>query len=236
MNFPGNTRSDNVERAERKARAANVSKEDALLVSKAKRGDKPAFELLVRKYQSRVASLIARTVHDSARVQDLTQEAFLKAYRALPKFRGDSAFYTWLYRIAVNTAKNFQLSSSRGVVLSDMEWESVDRLPSTPKETNTPEVRALQRELLGKLQKAIDSLAPTMREAIRLRELEGMTYEEIAEQMACPIGTVRSRIFRGRQEIANQMRSYMRLDAPDSDGNGDSAQGRSVSRKDRQLN
>lgn len=186
-----------------------MSAADQALVTKAKHGDKQAFELLVRKYQSRVAALIARTVPDSARVQDLTQEAFLKAYRALPKFRGEAAFYTWLYRIAVNTAKNYQISNQRGLAMSDMEWEEVDRLPNSPRETETPELRALQREMLTHLQNAIDSLPQTMREAIRLRELEGMSYEEIAKWMNCPIGTVRSRIFRGRQEIANQMRDYM---------------------------
>lgn len=190
-----------------------MSQSDRVLVDRAKLGDKTAFELLVRKYQSRVASLIARTVPDAAKVQDLTQEAFLKAYRALPKFRGEAAFYTWLYRIAVNTAKNHQISNQRGVTIADMEWDDVDRLPNSPRENETPEIQALKREMLTKLQAAIDALAPTMREAIRLRELEGLSYEEIAEKMGCPIGTVRSRIFRGRQEIADHMREYMRLGA-----------------------
>ncbi|MBF0188420.1 MAG: sigma-70 family RNA polymerase sigma factor [Magnetococcales bacterium] len=186
-----------------------MSNADIALVKKAKQGDKKSFEVLVRKYQGRVASVIARTVSDAVKVQDLTQEAFLKAYRALPNFRGDAAFYTWLYRIAVNTAKNHVMSRDRGIKISDVELEDADRLAPQLRDTNTPERMALRDEMLGTLKESIDELAPSMKQAIILRDLQGKTYEEIAEIMECPIGTVRSRIFRGRQEIVNRMKSYL---------------------------
>ena len=187
-----------------------MSEADRLLIEKVKNGDKQAFELLVRKYQGRVASVIARTVSDSARVQDLTQEAFLKAYRALPNFRGDAAFYTWLFRIAVNTAKNHLMSASRSIPVNDMDLNDADRMAPQLQDTDTPEKQVLRSEMMATLEAVIESLAPAMQQAIILRDLEGHSYEEIAEKMACPIGTVRSRIFRGRQEIIDRMESYLR--------------------------
>lgn len=186
-----------------------MSEADRILVDRAKAGDNRAFEVLVRKYQGRVASVIARYISDRERVEDLTQDAILKAYRALNSFRGDSAFYTWLYRIAVNTAKNHLLSADRGVPTSNIELEDADNSAPELRETDTPEQRVLRGELINNLRVAIDDLAPAMRQAIVLRELEGKSYEEIAEMMQCPIGTVRSRIFRGRQEIATRLNEYL---------------------------
>ncbi|MBF0626373.1 MAG: sigma-70 family RNA polymerase sigma factor [Magnetococcales bacterium] len=191
-----------------------MSAADGILVEKAKKGDHKAFEVLVRKYQGRVASVIARTVSDRSRVQDLTQEAFIKAYRALPGFRGESAFYTWLYRIAVNTAKNWALSADRGVPISDMALEDADRVASQLHDHNTPERHLLRGELIAALNEAIAGLATVMREAIELRDIQGKSYEEIAAIMECPIGTVRSRIFRGRQEIVDRMSGYMKSGQP----------------------
>ncbi|MEO5366952.1 MAG: RNA polymerase sigma factor RpoE [Magnetococcus sp. WYHC-3] len=186
-----------------------MSEADQLLVERVKKGDKRAFELLVRKYQGRVAAVIGRIVPDAGRVQDLTQEAFLKAYRALGNFRGDSAFYTWLYRIAVNTAKNHLMSQDRGVPMSDLELEDADNIATEFRENDTPERLLLRRELIRNLQEAIAALPDSMRHAIELREVQGRSYEEISEIMGCPIGTVRSRIFRGRQEIIERMKPYL---------------------------
>ncbi|OSM04861.1 RNA polymerase sigma factor RpoE [Magnetofaba australis] len=191
-----------------------MSEADRLLVEQAKQGDNRAYEVLVRKYQGRIASVISRTVSDPAKVQDLTQEAFLKAYRALHSFRGDAAFYTWLYRIAVNTAKNHLMSLDRGIPMSDVDVDDADRLAPQLRDSDTPERQVLRGELMDNLKRAIDELAPTMRLAIQLRDLEGKTYEEIAEAMDCPIGTVRSRIFRGRQEIMSRLKGYMDSGAP----------------------
>ncbi|MBF0369608.1 MAG: RNA polymerase sigma factor RpoE [Magnetococcales bacterium] len=182
---------------------------DQLLVEKAKKGDNKAFELLVRKYQGKIGSVISRFVSDPQKVQDLTQEAFLKAYRALANFRGEAAFYTWLYRIAVNTAKNFLLSKDRTVPLDDMELENADRVAPQLRDHDTPERRVLRDEMVKRLEVAIETLAPAMKKAIVLRDLEGMSYDEISEIMDCPIGTVRSRIFRGRQEIISHMKGYL---------------------------
>ena len=185
------------------------SEGDKLLVKRAKAGDKKAFEILVRRYQGKIASVISRSVSDPDKVRDLTQESLIKAYRALNNFRGDSAFYTWLYRIAVNTAKNHLMSSGRGVNLNDMELEEADRVAPQMRDYNTPERMALRREMLTNLNDAINTLAPLMKKAILMRDVEGFSYEEIAQDMECPIGTVRSRIFRGRQEIVDQMQEYM---------------------------
>ncbi|MBF0622138.1 MAG: RNA polymerase sigma factor RpoE [Magnetococcales bacterium] len=187
-----------------------VSDADRLLINKVKEGDTKAFELLVRKYQGRVASVISRTVQDPAKVQDLTQEAFLKAYRALANFRGDSAFYTWLFRIAVNTAKNHVMSAGRGVPVNDIEYEKADRIATQLQDHDTPERQVLRGEMLKNLQAVINGLPDAMKEAIILRDLEGKTYEEIAQEVSCPIGTVRSRIFRGRQEIIEKMQGYLK--------------------------
>ncbi|MBF0381364.1 MAG: sigma-70 family RNA polymerase sigma factor [Magnetococcales bacterium] len=182
---------------------------DQLLVKRAKTGDKKAFEILVRRYQGKIASVISRSVSDPDKVRDLTQESLIKAYRALSNFRGDSAFYTWLYRIAVNTAKNHLMSSGRGINLNDMDLEEADRVAPQMRDNNTPERMALRQEMLGNLDEAISTLSPMMKKAILMRDVEGFSYEEIARDMGCPIGTVRSRIFRGRQEIVDQMQEYM---------------------------
>ncbi|MBF0142543.1 MAG: RNA polymerase sigma factor RpoE [Magnetococcales bacterium] len=186
-----------------------MSDADLILVEKTKKGDNRAFEILVRRYQGRLASVISRFVSDHARVQDLTQESFIKAYRAIHSFRGDSAFFTWLYRIAVNTVKNHLMANGRHVPLSDVELSEVEDLAPQLRNSDTPERQMLRSELLENLRKAIDQLAPEMRKAIHLRDIEGLSYEEIAAVMECPIGTVRSRIFRGRQEIANQLRDFL---------------------------
>jgi RNA polymerase sigma-70 factor, ECF subfamily len=182
---------------------------DQLLVKRAKSGDKKAFEILVRRYQGKIASVISRSVSDPDKVRDLTQESLIKAYRALNNFRGDSAFYTWLYRIAVNTAKNHLMSSGRGINLNDMDLEEADRVAPQMRDNNTPERMALRQEMLSNLEGAINTLSPMMKKAILMRDVEGFSYEEIAKDMECPIGTVRSRIFRGRQEIVDQMEEYM---------------------------
>ncbi|GIX22055.1 MAG: RNA polymerase sigma-H factor [Gammaproteobacteria bacterium] len=180
---------------------------DAELVRRVKRGEKAAFDLLVRKYQGRVAKLVSRYVHDPAEVEDVTQEAFIKAYRGLRNFRGDSAFYTWLYRIAINTAKNHLVANSRrgqdiGVDAQDAEqFEGAGLL----QEHGTPEGLALAEEIKQQVHETIERLPVELKTAIILRELEGLAYEEIAEVMGCPIGTVRSRIFRAREAINNSI-------------------------------
>ncbi|QSP96301.1 RNA polymerase sigma factor RpoE [Marinobacter salinisoli] len=181
---------------------ATESQTDLQLVRKVRNGDRSAFDLLVLKYQSRVASIISRYVYDSQEVMDLTQETFVKAYRALDRFRGDSAFYTWLYRIAVNTAKNFLESRGRrpqgsADVAEAETFEDGQRL----RDLASPE-RILQRqELQAELQKAIEHLPEELRSAFLLREYEGLSYEDIAKILECPIGTVRSRIFRARDAV-----------------------------------
>ena len=176
---------------------------DRELVERVQRGERKAFDLLMLKYQHRIANIIARYVHDPSEVLDVAQEAFMKAYRAIPRFRGDSAFYTWMYRIAVNTAKNHLAAQARrpresGVDVTDAEQfdGAVDL-----KEHATPEGLALTEEIQQTVIAAIEALPQDLKVAISLRELEGMTYEEIAQVMDCPIGTVRSRIFRAREAI-----------------------------------
>jgi RNA polymerase sigma-70 factor (ECF subfamily) len=184
---------------------------DQLLVTRVQRGDKTAFDLLVRKYQHKVAKLIGRYVHDRSEVEDVSQEAFLKAYRALSGFRGDSAFYTWLYRIAVNTAKNYLDSQGRrpansGVELEDAEVsEGGDGL----REQATPERRMLTDEIAQTVYRTIENLPVDLKTAITLREIEGLSYEEIAHVMECPVGTVRSRIFRAREAINDELRPLL---------------------------
>jgi RNA polymerase sigma-70 factor (ECF subfamily) len=184
---------------------------DQVLVERVQRGDKKAFDLLVLKYQHKVANLISRYVRDQAEVLDVTQEAFIKAYRALSNFRGDSAFYTWLYRIAINTAKNYLAAQARRPPGDDIEAETAEQmdLGGRLKETGTPERMALQREIAQTIQAALDELPDDLRTAIMLRELEGLTYEEIAQAMDCPIGTVRSRIFRAREAIDVKLKPLM---------------------------
>ena len=188
---------------------------DQVLVERAQRGDKRAFELLVEKYQRKLARVLSRLVRDPGEVEDVTQEAFIKAYRALPSFRGDSAFYTWLYRIGINTAKNYLVAMGRRAPTStevDAEeaegYEDGEQL----RDINTPESLLLTREIGATVNAAIESLPEELRSAIQLRELEGMSYEEIAKLMDCPIGTVRSRIFRAREAIAERLKPL--LDSP----------------------
>ena len=179
----------------------NVSDRD--LVERVQRGERRAFDLLMLKYQHRIARLIARYVQDPADVLDVAQEAFMKAYRAIPNFRGDSAFYTWMYRIAINTAKNHLAAQARrprdsGVDVTDAEqFDSVVEL----KENVTPEGLALTEEIQHTVAAAIDALPEDLKVAVSLRELEGLSYEDIARVMECPVGTVRSRIFRAREAI-----------------------------------
>ncbi len=176
---------------------------DQVLVERVQAGDKRAFDLLVIKYQSRVVNVISRYLRDPVEALDLAQEAFIKAYRALPNFRGDSAFYTWLYRIAINTAKNYLVAQSRRPPGSDIEAADAEQFegPSALKETATPESMMLRDEIQQVIFSAIEALPDDLRTAITLRELEDLSYEEIAEAMDCPIGTVRSRIFRAREAI-----------------------------------
>ena len=190
---------------------------DQLLVERAQAGDKAAFGLLVSKYQRKLGRLLSRFVRDHAEVEDVTQEAFIKAYRALPSFRGDSAFYTWLYRIGINTAKNYLVAKNRRAPTStefDSEeaesFESADQL----RDINTPD-RLLQSKQIGEtVNSAMDALPEELRNAIMLREIEGMSYEDIAVEMGCPIGTVRSRIFRAREAVAEKLRPLLDT-APD---------------------
>ena len=179
---------------------------DLVLVRRVQNGDKRAFDLLVLKYQHKIASLVSRLVHDHAEVQDVTQEAFIKAYRGLKNFRGDSAFYTWLYRISINTAKNHLASMSRkvteGTDIADAEhFESAAALHDIA----DPQRELLTDEVSETVQQTIMSLPDELKAAITLRELKGMSYEEIAEVMECPIGTVRSRIFRAREAIEQKL-------------------------------
>lgn len=184
---------------------------DEILVARVKRGDKQAFNLLVAKHQYRIRALIGRMVADSAEVEDLVQEAFIKAYRALKDFRGDSAFYTWLYRIAVNTAKRHLAGAARRPPMQALDAGDGDaeqspvRAPPRLIETNTPEVMLQNDQLVATIRRAIDALPDELRRAITLRELEGLSYEDIAAALDCPIGTVRSRIFRAREAIQAAM-------------------------------
>jgi len=185
---------------------------DQLLVERAQRGDKHAFELLVAKYQRKLVRLISRIVRDPAEVEDVAQEAFIKAYRALPQFRGESAFYTWLYRIGVNTAKNFLVAQGRRAPTStekDAEEAETFEDAGQLRDINTPESILMSRQVAITVNAAMDKLPEELRTAITLREVEGMSYDEIAELMDCPIGTVRSRIFRAREAIATDLRPLL---------------------------
>ena len=184
---------------------------DQALVERVQSGDKKAFDLLVLKYQQRIMKVLSRYVRDPSEVQDLAQEAFIKAYRALPNFRGDSAFYTWLYRIAINTAKNFIVAQGRRPPNDDIEATEAEQYDgeSALKDYASPERETLRDEIRETVFRAIDELPEDLKTAITLRELEGMSYEEIAEAMDCPIGTVRSRIFRAREAIDTQLRPLL---------------------------
>jgi len=185
---------------------------DQQLVERVQRGDKAAFNLLVVKYQRKIFRLLSRLIRDQAEIEDVAQEAFIKAYRALPNFRGDSAFYTWLYRIAINTAKNYLVSQGRRAPTStpsDIEdaetFDDGDHL----RDLNTPDSMLVTKQVGEAVNRAIDRLPEDLRTAIVLRELEGLSYEEIAESMQCPIGTVRSRIFRAREAIALELKPIL---------------------------
>lgn len=184
---------------------------DQQLVERVQQGDNRAFDLLVKKYQHKVMSLISRYVKQQGDVADVAQEAFIKAYRALPKFRGDSAFYTWLYRIAVNTAKNYLVAQGRKPPASDVDADEAEFYEgaSALKDAATPERQLLTDEIQAVVLKAIEDLPEDLRRAITLREIEGLGYEEIAIEMDCPIGTVRSRIFRAREAIDSQLRPLL---------------------------
>ncbi|MBX2824798.1 MAG: RNA polymerase sigma factor RpoE [Gammaproteobacteria bacterium] len=177
------------------------------LVQRVQRGDKSAFDLLVLKYQHKIANLVSRYVHDSHEAQDVTQEAFIKAYRGLTNFRGDSAFYTWLYRIAINTAKNHLVTMGRKVTDTGVDAQDAEQYESggALREYATPERQMLTDEIAEVVRNSIEELPEDLRTAIRLREFEGLSYEEIAAVMECPIGTIRSRIFRAREAIDNNL-------------------------------
>ncbi len=180
---------------------------DEDLVLRVQQGDKSAFDLLVIKYQHKIIQLVNRYVKDPSEAQDVAQEAFIKAYRALGNFRGDSAFYTWLYRIAINTAKNYLVSRSRRSSDYEVDVQDAEAIENAPQlqGMETPERVLLNQEIIDTIKTAIDKLPEEMRTAIILREFDGMSYEEIAEAMDCPVGTVRSRLFRAREAIDNKL-------------------------------
>jgi RNA polymerase sigma-70 factor (ECF subfamily) len=176
---------------------------DQQLVERVQKGDKRAFDLLVLKYQHKIFAVISRFIRDHAEVQDVAQDAFIKAYRALPNFRGESAFYTWMYRIAINTAKNYLVARNRRPPASDVDVDDAEFFAGNDAmhEMNTPERNLLRDELQAVIDQAFRDLPDDLRMAVTLREIDGLSYEEIAEAMDCPIGTVRSRIFRAREAI-----------------------------------
>jgi RNA polymerase sigma-70 factor (ECF subfamily) len=189
---------------------------DALLVERVKSGDMRAFEMLVVKYQRRIERLIARMVRDVDLVPDIAQETFIRAYRAIPQFRGESAFYTWLYRIAVNTAKKALVELKRDPLVSESTYmssvedgEETSRVENELSDGATPDAVLASKEVAATVNAAIEALSEDLRQAITLREIEGLSYEEIADVMNCPIGTVRSRIFRAREAIAQRLRPLL---------------------------
>ena len=187
--------------------SADVS--DLSLVRRVQRGDRGAFDALVLKYQHKLVKLVMRYVRNPAEAEDIAQEAFIKAYRALPQFRGDSAFYTWLYRIAINTAKNAVVSRDRSPIEYDLDRNNTEEsydMQGRMKDSETPEALVLTDEIRSTVKAAIDSLPDDLKTAIVLRELDGLSYEEIAAAMDCPVGTVRSRIFRAREAIDRRLR------------------------------
>jgi RNA polymerase sigma-70 factor (ECF subfamily) len=185
---------------------------DQQLVERAQRGEKHAFELLVSKYQRKLARLLSRFIRDPTEVEDVTQEAFIKAYRALPTFRGDSAFYTWLYRIGINTAKNYLVAMGRRApTTTDIDSEEAEGFEDGEhlRDLNTPENQMMSRQVAETVNQTLEELPEELRTAITLREIEGLSYEDIANIMNCPIGTVRSRIFRAREAIAERLRPLL---------------------------
>jgi len=185
---------------------------DAELVARVQNGDKKAFDLLVLKYQRKIMRLLSRMIRDPAETEDVAQEAFIKAYRALPQFRGDSAFYTWLYRIAINTARNWLATNKRrpntSSLLENEEGETFNESDNLT-DNSTPESELASREIAQTVNKAIEDLPEELRNAIVMREIDGLSYDDIAQSMDCPIGTVRSRIFRAREAIATRLRPIM---------------------------
>ena len=193
----------------------NAADADALLIDRVKNGDVKAFEMLVVKYQRRIERLIGRMVRDVDLVPDIAQETFIRAYRAIPQFRGESAFYTWLYRIAVNTAKKALVDLKRDPLISENalsgreDDDETSRVENELTDGETPEAVLATKEIAATVNGAIEALSEDLRQAITLREIEGLSYEEIAEVMNCPIGTVRSRIFRAREAIAERLRPLL---------------------------
>jgi RNA polymerase sigma-70 factor (ECF subfamily) len=187
---------------------------DQELVRRVQRGDNAAFDALVRKYQHRIVALIGRYIADWSECQDVAQEAFIRAYRALPNFRGDSQFYTWLHRIAVNTAKNHLVAQNRRPPTDDVDAVDAEQYDTGTRlrETATPEHELLRQEIELTVMRAVEALPEELRMAINLREVDGLSYEEIAARMGCPIGTVRSRIFRAREAIDSQLRPLLDQD------------------------
>ena len=185
---------------------------DQQLVERAQRGDKTAFELLVAKYQRKLARLLSRFIRDPAEVEDVAQEAFIKAYRALPSFRGESAFYTWLYRIGINTAKNYLVAiGRRAPTTTEFDSEDAENFEDGDqlRDVNTPENELMSKQIAQTVNDTMEALPEELRTAIVLREIDGLSYEEIATVMNCPIGTVRSRIFRARETIAERLRPLL---------------------------
>ncbi|MEO8627280.1 MAG: RNA polymerase sigma factor RpoE [Betaproteobacteria bacterium] len=185
---------------------------DQQLVERAQRGEKQAFELLVAKYQRKLARLLSRFIRDPAEVEDVAQEAFIKAYRALPSFRGESAFYTWLYRIGINTAKNYLVAMGRRApTTTEFDSEDAENFEDGDqlRDVNTPENELMSKQIAQTVNDTMEALPEELRTAIVLREIDGLSYEEIATVMNCPIGTVRSRIFRARETIAERLRPLL---------------------------
>lgn len=185
---------------------------DQQLVERVQRGDKRAFDLLVSKYQRKLGRLLSRFIRDPSEVEDVTQEAFIKAYRALPGFRGDSAFYTWLYRIGINTAKNHLVAMGRRAPTStELDAEEAEGVEAGEqlRDLNTPENQMMSRQVGDTVNQTLQELPEELRTAITLREIEGLSYEEIATVMQCPVGTVRSRIFRAREAVAEKLRPLL---------------------------
>lgn len=189
---------------------------DQELVKRVQRGDSAAFDLLVRKYQHRIAALIGRYVADWSECQDIAQETFIRAYRAIGNFRGDAQFYTWLHRIAVNTAKNHLVASSRRPPTEDIDVGDAEQFDSgiRLRDTDTPERELARQQMEQTVMRAVEALPEELRAAITLREVEGLSYEQIAQRMDCPIGTVRSRIFRAREAIDQELRPLMDTESP----------------------
>jgi len=189
----------------------SAAETDQQLVARVQKGDSRAFDMLVLKYQHKIFALIGRYVRDADEVQDVAQEAFIKAYKALPRFRGDSAFYTWLYRIAINTAKNYLVSRSRRPPGSDVDVADAEHYESggALRDIENPENALFGNELKAVVERAISGLPDDLRTAVTLREFDGLSYEDIAEVMECPVGTVRSRIFRAREAIDQQVRTQL---------------------------